>query len=128
MGRQSSQGAFGVCEADGCALVRLVGTTARGHSATKRDPAQRAKAGFWLCCARATRAALPPSYCLGKRNALEDDGIALWKKLGRWAPRRLASFHFVKTLWFIIEFVGRGGVPRAFACSGSSSAGPIACG
>ena len=86
---QSSEAAFGPCDADGCLSVRLVGTTPRAPSATNQNLAHRTRVGSCRCRARATDAALPATHALGEYSGL--------KAISTVGPRRLAGLHYAET-------------------------------
>ena len=62
---QSSEILFGHFGGDKFLLVRLEGTTSRGHSGSKAGLAQQAKVGYCPCCTVAAHVAVPPAYEAG---------------------------------------------------------------
>ena len=57
MGHWSAEAAFGSRDADGCVLVRPVGTSSRAHSGSRCELAQGAEVGYCAGCASAAHVA-----------------------------------------------------------------------
>ena len=83
------------CDAFRNILIRMEEAIAKGHDASKRNLAQKAKVGNFPCCAGATHIALPPTYLLGESSAVEEKGLSLSTEDGPWARRRLAALTYV---------------------------------
>ena len=68
MGYQSWEVAGEICDARRFILTHHVGPVAQGRDALPKSLAQKANAGFCLCCVKATHIAVPPSFELGARS------------------------------------------------------------
>ena len=84
-------------QAEKVALVRLVGTTSRPHSAGKSDIVQQEGAGQCPCSARAAHAVIPATYALREYHSLRARGLSLRKRFRSRGPRRLAALHYAKS-------------------------------
>ena len=116
MGYHSSDVASNPYEAGEFALVSLVGTTFRAYAATEQNTAQKPKVGFRPCCTRATRVADPPAYALGEYQSLKARGLALRRRFGPWASRRLAAAQFARSF---------GNLPPRWDWAAGSSLAPV---
>ena len=65
MGSQGSEVAIGSRKADGCLLLRLVGTTSRAHSAAEQKPCPESKSGLLPLLHVAHPRGLIPGVCPG---------------------------------------------------------------
>ena len=91
MRHQSCYVALGICGGKKNIRLQMEGTTSRGSDAARGQPAQSGKVGFRICCARIAHVAVPVIYGACENDWPRSRGAQLWKRMGPWAPRHLAT-------------------------------------
>ena len=84
-----------ICEGRQHLLLRIEGYCTKGHEASNKDIAQRAKVGLCPCCARATHVFVPPAYPIGRPDRKKRNQIYLWQRFGPFGTRNYAAALYI---------------------------------
>ena len=84
-----------VCEGHQHLLLRIEGYCTKGHEASSKEIAQKAKVGLCPCCARATHVLVPPAYPVGRPDRKKRNQISLWQRYGPFGARNYAAALYV---------------------------------
>ena len=84
-----------ICEGRQHLLLRIEGYCTKGHEASNKEIAQRAKVGLCPCCARATHVLVPPAYPVGRPDRKKRNQISLWQRFGPFGTRNYAAALYI---------------------------------
>ena len=84
-----------ICDGHQFLLLRIEGYCTKGHEATTKELAQKAKVGLCPCCARATHVLVPPAYPAGTPDRKKRNQISLWQRFGPFGTRNYAAALYV---------------------------------
>ena len=84
-----------ICEGRQHLLLRIEGYCTKGHEASNKEIAQKAKVGLCPCCARATHVLVPPAYPVGRPDRKKRNQIYLWQRFGPFGARNYAAALYI---------------------------------